>query len=312
MARAQRIRSQEGSWSGRQVCRLGLGLGLLCLAPAALALLGFDFGTGVVPVPADGLAGLSRGEVLEAVHLAARGGYTHTLLEWTAFCAAVFVCGLALAQHRLTQESSLPILGVALLCAGAMDAFHTLAADRLIEAVADNRNLIPYTWAICRLFNGAILLAGLVLAARRSSERFPSGAALVVWISVVFVATAYLTIHLSATSATLPQTMFPDEAIRRPYDVYPILPFVLCALVLYFVVLPRRSTAFGQALLLSMIPAVATQLYMAFGSAALHDASFNVSHGLKAVSYAVPLLGLIVEHERTYRRESARAVQIAF
>jgi hypothetical protein len=44
-----------------------------------------------------------------------------------------------------------------------MDAFHTLAAGRLIEATADNTTLIPFTWAICRLFNALILVTGVSL-----------------------------------------------------------------------------------------------------------------------------------------------------
>ena len=54
------------------------------------------------------------------------------------------------------------IVGVALGFAGFMDAFHTLAADRLIPAMADNRQLIPFTWAICRLFNGLIIFIVMV------------------------------------------------------------------------------------------------------------------------------------------------------
>jgi hypothetical protein len=40
---------------------------------------------------------------------------------------------------------TIPIIGVALLCAGFMDAFHTLAATRIIEANAQNSNFIPFT-----------------------------------------------------------------------------------------------------------------------------------------------------------------------
>ncbi len=60
---------------------------------------------------------------------------------------------LAFVHFRLTNEPSLPVIGMAMACAGGMDAFHTLAADRLIDAVADNRDLIPFTWAICRMFH---------------------------------------------------------------------------------------------------------------------------------------------------------------
>lgn len=62
--------------------------------------------------------------------------------------------------------------------------------------------------------------------------------------------------------------------------------------------------------MLALIPHIATQLYMAFGSFRLHDSCFNIAHGLKAVSYLVPLLGLLLEYMHTYR-ERRRAEQLA-
>ena len=47
---------------------------------------------------------------------------------------------LSLVRYRLTREASLPVIGVAMLCAGAMDGFHTFGADRLVEATADNND----------------------------------------------------------------------------------------------------------------------------------------------------------------------------
>ena len=38
---------------------------------------------------------------------------------------------------------------------------------------------------------------------------------------------------------------------------------------------------------------IAAQAFLAFGSAALYDASFNIAHGLKIVAYGVPLVGLV-------------------
>ena len=181
-----------------------LWVGLLCLVPLLLLLLGVDLGTDTRPLDADGLGRLSPAATSDALHQAVRGGYTHTLLEWTAFCAAVFVFFLTFMQYRLTREPSLPILGVALLCAGTMDAFHILAANRLIEAVAENRNLIPFTWAICRLFNGLILLSGLLIVSKPTSTSGSRGGyAMVLGISAAFVVSAYVIIQLCANSVRL-------------------------------------------------------------------------------------------------------------
>ncbi|MCH6562863.1 MAG: hypothetical protein IH800_10665 [Myxococcales bacterium] len=59
-----------------------------------------------------------------------------------------------------------------------------------------------------------------------------------------------------------------------------------------------------------MAPAIATQLYMAFGSFQLHDSCFNIAHALMAVSYFIPILGLFAEHERTYRAQTQLTMQL--
>ena len=97
-----------------------------------------------------------------------------------------------------------------------MDAFHTLAADRLIDAVADNQDLIPFTWALCRMFNVLIMMTGIVLILLRGTRSVASNLRFVLISSVVFGVAAYITIYVCAHSTTLPKTQFPDSFIKRP------------------------------------------------------------------------------------------------
>jgi PAS domain S-box-containing protein len=223
------------------------------------------------------------------------GPYTHTLLEWTAVCAAFGVGLLAFVRYRLSGESSLPVIGVAMVCAGTMDAFHTFAADRLIEASADNQDLIPFTWAICRLFNALIMLIGVGLFALRGGSIKRSGA-FVAGISLAFVGVAYAVIHYCATTSALPRTMFPETLITRPFDVLPILPYALCLVWVFPRYARKAPGAFSTALIISILPQLAAQVTMAFGSSGLHDPAFNIAHGLKAVAYLVPLAGLLSDY----------------
>ncbi len=289
-------------------------LAAFCVLPLMLLAFGVDFSTSGPSLRPEGFPGLSPHEIGDAVHRALRGSFTHTLLEWTAVVCAAFICVLALSQFKLSREPSLPVIGIALACAGAMDAFHTLAADRLIDTVGDNRNLIPFTWAICRLFNGGILLLGVGIFALLPSRSWGRNAHLfVVAISAAFVAVAYAVIYHCATSNSLPQTMFPDSGIKRPYDIYPLIPYLLCGLVVFPIYLKRHRSLFGYALLLSIIPQIATQLYMAFGSLRLHDSAFNIAHALKAVAYITPVLGLLAEIAQTYRerQQAEQALKVA-
>ena len=119
--------------------------------------MGLDFGSQAATLTID-----SAGSVpADARHRAMRGGFTHTILEWSAFATALFIVAFALIHFSISGDVTTLTIGIALFCAGMMDAFHTLAADRLISTLADNRNLIPFTWALCRLFNILIMLCGV-------------------------------------------------------------------------------------------------------------------------------------------------------
>ncbi|MCH8844515.1 MAG: hypothetical protein IID61_16265 [SAR324 cluster bacterium] len=113
--------------------------------PIVLHLLGVDFGSRKIPFDTATALSATGQEVVEAMFVSLTGSFTHTILEWSAFVTAIFVVILAFVHFRIQGDITTPVVGVALFCAGSMDAFHTLAADRLIHAVADNRDLIPFT-----------------------------------------------------------------------------------------------------------------------------------------------------------------------
>lgn len=122
----------------------------LCLMPLGLLAFGLDLSSLGPTLLSGDLIDLNPAGLQEAAHSSLRGSFTHTIFEWTALSVAGFIAVLAFTQYHMTKERSLPIIGMALVCAGAMDGFHTLAADRLIEAMApanvEQRELptIPY------------------------------------------------------------------------------------------------------------------------------------------------------------------------
>ena len=279
----------------------------ICVLPFLLNLIGVEFGSTPSALSGEVAANLSKSELIEAMHQALEGSYTHTILEWSAFCTAIFTVVLAFACFANKPDVATPILGVALLCAGIMDAFHTLAADRLIEAAAANSDLIPFTWALCRLFNALISIVGtgLLLAGNfRRSWRF--NALFVFATSFIFVLIAYLTIRICANSQNLPQTTFPDGFVTRPWDVLPLFLFLSAGIWLYPAFYRKYPSLFSSALIVSTIPNVITQVHMAFGSTALFDNHFNIAHFLKIIAYLVPLAGLVLDYVYTQRTLEAR------
>ncbi len=153
-----------------------------CSLPFLLNLCGFDFAAGKGAYgPGNELAAAG----IDAVYQQLGGAFWHTILEWSAFCAAIFTVVLAFVHFKIKRDVVTPIIGVALFCAGCMDAFHTLAADRLIESKADVQNLVPFTWALCRVFNALIMILGIVMDTKKQGSF-----SLVLAVSLLFVASA--------------------------------------------------------------------------------------------------------------------------
>lgn len=275
------------------------GVAIISLAPLLLNLMGIDFAS-----PADSLAHQSPTELLDHKFAILNGAFTHALLEWAAFTIAIVTCIMAFTTYVIKREVATPVIGVALLCAGSMDAFHTLAATRLIDAVASNENLIPFTWAICRLFNSLICLIGVsyfLFFDELKEVKRRKGLKTILSFSIFFLAISYAVIHICATSETLPQTQFPNMLITRPWDIYPFVVYFFSTFVFYKFY-KKYPTPFTHALVISTIPDLAVQLYMSFGSSALFDNYFNIAHFLKIIAYLVPLLGLIFDYLETHRK----------
>ena len=298
----QAIQQQKNTLKNKRLPKqLVVVIWVICWLPICFNVGGVDFGFPQPSADALNIAPLLPGDTVEIMHRTLAGSYIHTILEWSAFCAAIFTVILAFAYFSIKRDATTPAIAMALLCAGVMDAFHTLAADRLIEVVADNQNLIPFTWALCRVCNILLTLLGVTLFLLPGRRKWRSSTAFVVVVSLAFAALAYGIIHVCATSARLPQTMFPGAFITRPWDILPLLLFAMAGLAIYPRFYQRHPSLFSHALIISTIPNVATQLHMAFGSTALFDNHFNIAHFLKIVAYVVPLTGLILDYIHTHR-----------
>lgn len=270
----------------------------ITILPFFLTFLGFDFSSEKVPFDP-----ILSQQNLPDYHFKRLGGaFSHTILEWSAFMFAFMAFVLAFTSFVVRKDPITPILGVALLCAGCMDAFHTLAADRLIPTTAPNENLIPFTWALSRLFNSLICLTAItfVLFGKKLKKKYQASG--IKSIGLFFIIVAYGTIHICATTENLPNTLFPDAFFTRPWDVYPFFVFLITSFF-YYKYYKKNPSPFALSLLLSTIPNLATQAHMALGSGQLFDHHFNIAHFLKIISYAVPYMGLTWSYITTNKQK---------
>jgi len=302
----------DGNLRSIRLSRWVLLIGIACAAPAIMLLAGVDLSTEAAPLLAGTLDQQSAAALGERVQAALRENYFHTLLDWAATTSAIFFFALALVQYRLTREPSLPILGVALACAGGMDAFHALSASQLITATTDNSGLTSFTWPVGRGFHACILLVAvtiLVVSHHRGSKPPRIRWFLAIGGGLFFV--SYALVSYFADSASPPQMFFPDALVKRPYDLIPVFPSLILGLILYPLFLRQRPSAVVYLLALSLVPDISAQLYMAFGSTALHDSAFNVAHGLNAFSYLLPIAGILTDQVATHRSLKSTAIRLS-
>ena len=274
---------------------------IICILPFLLNLVGYDFSS---PKSAHSLLEITennRDAIVDQMHQTLAGSFLHTLLEWSAVCAAIFTVILAFSYFSIKHDVTTPIIGVTLLCAGIMDAFHTFAADRLIDAVANNEHLIPFTWAICRLSNALLTLFGVSLFLISRPKRWQGNVTFIILVSIIFALISYGVINFCITQKSLPKTLFPDSLITRPWDILPLLLFLISGCFIYPRFYQRNPSLFSHALIISTIPNAFTQMHMVFGSTHLFDNHFNIAHFLKIIAYLVPLGGLVFDYSYTHK-----------
>lgn len=278
---------------------------LICVASLLLKPVGMDLASVALPVQR-----LAEGFSSDDLFYALAGALHHALLEWTAVSIAIFGAFASILHYRSYRDITVPIMGMALFCAGSVDVFHTLAATRILEADSPNTDFIPFTWALSRVFNGAIMIIGAMLSLwilRRqvyhtNTEKLRiNSTRMLVLIALSFLFVAYLLVAWAASADQLPKTTFPDSLFTRPYDVLPLALFILAG-TLFWVWHRLSDSIISYSLLLSILPEVVTQVHMAFGSTALFDHHFNVAHALKSVAYACIAVGILsdlVKRSRT-------------
>ena len=278
---------------------------LICVMPTILKLFGVDFSSHSIPLTAGHVA--QAGVQSDDLFYAMTGASHHALLEWSSVVISLLTAIMLFSHYCLNQNPVTPIIGIALLSSGIMDSFHTFAALRLIDATADNTDLIPFTWALSRIFNATILLAGALIALR-FVQKVPTRRTLI-FVGLLITGLAYFLIRLTVLSSNIPQTQFPGAVITRPYDVIPIIIFMITGWGFWrlYQVQPSLFTAM---MLLSIVPQLATELHMAFGSSQLFDHHFNVAHFLKIVDYAVPFAGVLIAYTLTYRELRERTIAL--
>ena len=288
-----------------------LAIVALTLAPFLAMALGMNLGVQMNLSSLEQLPLLSAQDRLNNLHLVMAGPQFHTLLEWSAIIAAVLTALLAFSQYNLSTNIAAPVIGLSLLCAASMDVFHSMVSSRLLDTVADSSVLAPFSWAAARTFNAMILLLGvsslIFLKGRTNDENALS---ILLGIAGAFVILGYLVVQWCISTDQIPHTIYPDDLIKRPLDTIPLVIYIFCGAFVFPRFRKLYPSVFADALILSMLPAVAVEMHMVLGSSTLFDGHFFAAHLLKVLTYVVPFIGLLLDYYITYQKDRLKTAQL--
>jgi signal transduction histidine kinase len=297
--------------------KIWVGLVLaVSILPILLQWSGQSFATLSVSIDLNTAGYLSPEDLNDALHHALAGSFMHTILEWSAFGVATITAVLAFLHFALHHDWITPVIGLMLFYSGCMDAFHTLATNRLLLSVASTAELMPFTWMLCRTFAACILIVGILAIQHSYRQTFTQQLTgrksifLLAGLAVIFGTVAYMTAWASLSAASIPKMIFTDGLVTRPWDLLPLALFAILGLG----ILPRfhrvHRNYFSLALWVSTIPHIAAQLHMALGSIELFDTDFNAAHFLKIVAYLVPFSGLCLSYIKADQERTVALKQL--
>lgn len=236
------------------------------------------------------------------------GKYVHTLIVGFSITIAFLTTILSFVDYFIKKNVSTPIVGVALLCASMLDLVHILSADQLIYYEEINSDIASFTWLFSRIFHALILILGVGIFLLQKKEavqyEYKSEKYFVIFITSIFILLAVNAILIvTDQSLIVPQMNFSNSFISHPYDLIPLLLYVISGLIIFPKFYKLYPSTFSQTLILSLIPSIAAQIHMTFGSKEIYDFDFFAAQFLKTTSYFVPFIGLAINYVETYLHE---------
>ena len=79
---------------------------IICVLPFLFHLSGVDWGTSAQSFDMASASRMTEDQRLDAMFFRLSGAFTHTMLEWSAFCAAIFTVLLAFIHFSISRVGS--------------------------------------------------------------------------------------------------------------------------------------------------------------------------------------------------------------
>ena len=240
--------------------------------------------------------------ILECVTWSHGGTQLHTIMEIVAMLLATIVGVLALVRYYARPHNMILFLGMAFVGTALLDGFHAVVTSTFFQEnfPSPPESLIPWSWNASRTYL-ALLMFLSWLAWRREQHLGERGRISDV---AIYVGTGLLTLISFVFFAFVPlgAAYFPDLIFGRPEE---FVAGALFAIALYGYLSKQewRQDPLESWIITSLIVGLLCQTLFMSRSYGLFDGMFDMAHLLKIFSYALVLVGLLVDISATWKSE---------
>ncbi len=209
----------------------------------------------------------------------------------------------ALVRFRGTHDRLMLILAFGFVLSGAIETAVTFHLYDILASESPDPLHVPLAWMVSRTLLALVLIAALIVERRVPNSRQPGKEIAVALFAVVGV--AYMT-SAAYFGFALDPAMHPGTLISRPGDLLPAILFSIAA-----VGFTRRSrrhpSPFDRVFCAGLWMNVACHV-IATQSERLLDAPFTLAQILKVSSYALVLVGALLDNARLFEQVRQLAV----
>lgn len=255
----------------------------------------------------------------------------HFYIELFAVILVSVLAFYYILRARVLKENFSLFIGIGFLISGLIDMLHVIVSFTLMENINFLKYFIPQTWFAGRFFLSAMLLIAIVKYSSASKaeieeeeptnldKRYDTDENIespknsknkkikspILFIIILGVLAS--SIALSSLFFVFPAAVLDDYSLHRPYEIPPLILFVLALFFFYKKNLYKRKDVFYKGILTYLIIDIFAQIIMSF-SAVSFDTSHNLAHVIKDAGYFVNIIPLAlssIQYTKNLRKSNA-------
>src|SRR5919198_78249 len=230
----------------------------------------------------------------------------HFYIELIAVILAAVLAFYYIARARALNDKFSLFIGIGFLTSALIDLLHVIVSYVSINDPIFLKYFIPQTWFAGRIFLSTMLVIAIVKYSTLSEskeqleKRNQYGVendrqanklqkTLILYLTILAILAG--SIAISSLFLVLPASVIDYHSIHRPYEIPPLILFLVALFYFYKNGLYKRNDAFYKGILGYLIVDIFSQIIMSY-SATSFDTAHNVAHVLKDAGYFINIIAL--------------------